>query len=103
MSERQSIFEGLRAGIQSEEEIALSVLFPFRDKFRLLQQLTEHQARAITPWSVLGVFRRKYKSKILEQFQEEHGLNKVALDRKGRLEASEIFAARARKLEDKEE
>ena len=84
------IFDSIRSGVQSDEEMALKFLFPAKNKFEYLQMLTEQQNRAITPFSVLGVFRKKYKSKILTSFQEEHNINKIALERKGRLEGSEI-------------
>jgi len=53
--------------------------------------------------SVLGLFRRMYKSNVLSIFQEELGYNKIALDRLGRLEGSEIVAARRRVREEEED
>lgn len=98
----KGIFESLRMGVQSDEEIAIQALFPTKDPYKMLQMITEQQPRAIMPWNVLGVFRRMYKSKILAIFQEEHGLNKISQERKGRLELSEIVA-RARAAREKEE
>lgn len=92
-----SIFETLRAGIESEEEIALKFLFPAKSRFEYLQMLTEQQPKAITPFSVLGIFRDKYKSKVLMKFQEEHNINKIAQERKGRLEGSEIVVGSKQK------
>lgn len=94
MPKGMGIFEGLRAGVQSEEEIALEFMFPAKDQFRRLQMMTHHQMRAMVPLSVMGVFRRLYSSKVLKMFQEELGYNKIALDRLGRVEGSEIVAAR---------
>jgi hypothetical protein len=99
---KEGIFEKFRSTIKSEEEIAVDVLFPYSDKFRRLQMINEQQPKAITPWSVLGVFRRRYKSWVLATFQEEFNLNKIAQERKGRLELSEIFAARRKLESDKE-
>ena len=96
------IFEGLRAGIQSEEEIALQWMFPAKDNFRKLQMMTHHSNKAMVPLSVMGLFRRMYKSPTLRIFQEELGTNKIALDRLGRVEGSEIVAAR-RKIREEEE
>ena len=96
------IFEGLRAGIQSEEEIALRWMFPARNQFAKLQMMTRHSNKAMVPLSVLGLFRRMYGSKVLGIFQEELGINKIALDGFGRVEGSEIVAAR-RKARDEEE
>lgn len=101
MAGRGSFFEGLRAGVKSEEEIAIEALFPTKDKYKMLQMITEQQPKAIMPWNVLGVFRRKYNSKVLRMLQEEHNLNKVAQERKGRLELSEVVAAR--RIKEKEE
>lgn len=103
MPERRGIFEALRAGVKSEEEIALNFLFPARSKFEYLQMLTEQQPRAIIPWTVLGVFRRKYNSKVLKMVQEEHNINKIAQERKGRLEGSEVVVGIRKVLKEKEE
>ena len=35
----QGIFESLRAGVQSEEEIAIAALFPTKDKFKMLKMI----------------------------------------------------------------
>ena len=97
MAKGDSILDSLRSGIKTEEEVAIEALFPTKDKFKMLQMITEQQPRAIIPWSVLGVFRRKYKSEVLRIVQEEHNLNKIAQERKGRLELSEVVAAVRRK------
>ena len=97
MAKGDSILDSLRSGIKTEEEVAIEALFPTKDKFKMLQMITEQQPRAIIPWSVLGVFRRKYKSGVLRIVQEEHNLNKIAQERKGRLELSEVVAAVRRK------
>jgi len=96
-------FESLRAGVQSDEEVAISALFPTKDKGKMLQMITHHQMRAMVPLSILGIFRRMYKSKVLDMFQEELNLNKVALDRLGRVELSEVVAARRIAREKEEE
>lgn len=103
MPKSVGIFEGLRAGVQSEEEIALEFMFPAKDHFRRLQMMTHHQMRAMVQLSVLGLFRRMYKSNVLRTFQEELGYNKIALDRLGRVEGSEIVAARRIAREKEEE
>ncbi len=96
------IMEGIRSGIVTDQEVAIKALFPTTDKFKMLQMITDQNSRSMMPWSVLGLFRRMYKSKVLEAIQEEYGLNKIALDRKGRLELSEVVAARRIK-DDKDE
>ena len=103
MPRKESIFEALRAGVKSEEEIAIEALFPTKNKFQMLQMITDHQMKAMIPLAILGVFRRMYKSKVLEVFQEELNSNKVALDRLGRVELSEIVAARRIAREKEEE
>ena len=90
------VFDSIRAGIRSDEEIALQFMFPARSKFEYMQMLTDQQPGAITPFSVLGVFRRKYRSKVLTWYQEEHNINKIAQDRKGRLEGSEVVVGMRR-------
>jgi len=97
------IFEGLRAGIQSEEEIALKWMFPAKSEFQKLQMMTRHSNKAMVPLTVLGLFRRMYKSKVLADFQEELGINKIALDGFGRVEGSEIVAARRKAREEDED
>lgn len=101
--ERRSLWDTLRGGAKSEEEMALNFLFPAKNKFEYLQMLTEQQPRAIIPWSVLGVFRNKYKSKVLREVQYEHNVNKIAQERKGRLEGSEVVVGVRRSREEKEE
>ncbi len=102
MGKGAGIFESMRGSIQSEEQVALDFMFPTTEKFKRLQMMTHHQMRAMVPLAVLGVFRRKYKSTILKTFQEELGYNEIALDRLGRVEGSEIVAAR-RIARDKDE
>jgi hypothetical protein len=102
MGKNVGIFETLRAGIESEEEVALNFMFPSKSQFRRLQMMTHHQMRAMVPLSVLGLFRRMYRSNVLKIFQEELGYNKIALDRLGRVEGSEIVAAR-RAVKEREE
>lgn len=97
------IFEGMRAGIQSEEEVALQWMFPAKTNFRRLQMMTHHNNKAMVPLSVLGLFRRMYKSQVLSMFQEELGYNKIALDRLGRVEGSEIVASRRKAREEDED
>jgi len=84
---------GIKAGIQSEEETAIAALFPASNKFNMKQMITELQPKATTSFSVLGVFRRLYKSRTLTWFQDEYNSNKIAQERKGRLELSEVVAA----------
>jgi hypothetical protein len=86
----KSLWDSLRSGAGSEETEALNFLFPAKNKFEFLQMLTDQQPRAIIPWSVLGIFRDKYKSKTLRSVQYEHNVNKIAQERKGRLEGSEV-------------
>ena len=89
---QSGIFDSLRAGVQSEEGAALDFMFPSKNQFKRLQMMTHHNMRAMVPLSVLGLFRRMYKSEVLRIFQEELGTNKIALDRLGRVEGSEIVA-----------
>ncbi len=99
----QGFFDNMRAGVRSEEEVAIEALFPTKNKFQMLQMITEQQPKAVMSWSIVGLFRRKYNSKVLRIFQEEFGLNKIAQDRKGRLELSEVVARSRKPLKDDED
>lgn len=79
--------------MKSDMEIILEGAFPTMNRHQLLQTMTELSTRSITPFAVLGVLRRKYKSRILSMFQEEYNLNRIAHDRKGRLEYIEVAAS----------
>jgi len=103
MANKSGIFDNLRAVVQSEEEVAVDFMFPSKSQFRRLQMMTHHNMRAMVPLSVLGLFRRMYKSKVLEIFQEELATNKIALDRLGRVEGSEIVASGRRSRSEEED
>lgn len=85
-----------------ESELAIKKMFPYADKFRMLQTLAETSNRNQMPVTVLGFFRRRYKSPVLTIMLEESRLNSIALDRKGRLELSEIVARPRLREEDKD-
>jgi hypothetical protein len=103
MAKGQGIFETMRAGVRSEDEVALEYMFPAKEPFKRLQMMSRHQYRAQVSLSVMGLFRRMYKSKVLTLFQEEMNINKIALDGLGRVEAAEIIAAKRIARESKEE
>ncbi len=86
--------------METGEESALAFIFPTKDKFKQLQMLTELRPKEVVPISVVGMFRRMYKSQVLKVFEEEIFLNRKSLDRKGVLEASEIISARRKSLGD---
>ena len=102
MTTGKSFFDKARQGFVSDEEMAIKSLFPYQDKFKMLQMITEVPPKAQMPLTVLGVFRRKFKSQILSILQEEHNLNKIAQERKGRLELSEIVSRPVREKEKEE-
>ena len=101
MTTGKSFFDSARQGFVSDQELAVQALFPTKDKFKMLQMITEVPSRAQMCLTVLGVFRRKFKSQVLTILQEEHNLNKIAQERKGRAELTEIVARP--KLKEKEE
>ena len=96
------LFDKGNVGFETEQELAIKTLFPAKDRFQMLQMITETAPRAEACWSVLGVFRRMFNSETLAMFQEENNLNQVAKERKGRLEAETIYS-RPRLKEDKED
>lgn len=98
-----SLWDTIRGGIPSEEEAAFTLLFPGKNRFEHLQMLGETQPKAVTPFAVLDVFRKRYKSKVLTQFTESHNIIKIGQERKGRLEASEVAVGiRRAKREDED-
>lgn len=97
---KDGILESMTVGINTDEEVAVSALFPTKDKFRMLQMITELQPRGVTPISVLGVIRRRFSSQVLFMFEEEYRTNQIARDRKGRLELSEVMVGRRGQPED---
>jgi hypothetical protein len=99
----QTIFEAARFGFQNEESQALTLLFPFANKFQKLQMMTQNTMGVINPLTVMGIFRRKFKSEVLGMFQEERGINMIAFDRLGRQEGAEVTASRRLKGEEDDE
>ena len=92
-------------GSKGEEELAFDILFPGVTDLQRLQMITEYNARTINPFAVLGVLRRLYAGNGRNfdpwyVYQEEYSSDRISLDRKGRLEASEIVAAVRRKEEE---
>jgi hypothetical protein len=104
---KDSEYKGIKVGMESEEELAFRTLFPSANPFQLLQMITEIPVRNRINLSVVGVIRRLYSGTgnidILKVFQEEFNINGIPLDRKGRLEASEIVAAVRAKREEGED
>lgn len=100
-------FGGIKVGSKTEEELAFDVLFPGLTPLQRLQMISEYNARTINPFSVLGVLRRLYSGNGRNfdpwyVYQEEYSSNRISLERKGRLEASEIVAAVRRKAEEED-
>jgi len=104
--------EGMQLHISGEDQVAIEAMFPMhKDRFKMLQAITEHTVRAQPSLAVLGLIRRMYtgKSKIwgaaevLSTFQEELNINKIAQERKGRLELAEIVASGKRAMKDEDE
>lgn len=98
-------FGRVNVGGKSEEEIAFDVLFPGKTELQRLQMISDYNARTVPPFSVLGVLRRLYSGNGRNfdpwyVYQEEYSSNRLSLDRKSRLEASEIVAAVRRKEEE---
>jgi len=95
-----ALFDKVRQNFATEDEVAVKSLFPAKSKFQMLQMITELSPRSQPSWMILGLFRKRFKSKVLETLQEEHNVNKVAQERKGRLELSEIFTSPRKKEKD---
>ena len=100
-------FGAVKISTESEEALAFKALLPAQNEFQKLQMITDIQVKTRVPLSVLGVIRRLYSGTgnidILKTFQEEFNINGLPLDRKSRLEASEIVAAvRSKRGEDED-
>ena len=91
-----SLLEGIGTGIESDETVAIQALFPTRDKFRMLCMISDLSPRSVGLVSVLGVIRRRFNSTVLLMYEEELRMNKIAQDRKGRIELSEVLVGARR-------
>lgn len=94
MAKGRGVFETMRGSARSEEEVALNYMIPAKNQFQKLQMMARHQHRSMISLSVLGIFRRMYKSRVLGMFQEELNTNKIALDGLGRIEAAEVIVSK---------
>jgi hypothetical protein len=92
-----SLLDGISSGQDSDSETAIKAMFPTSDPYKMLQMITEHSPRSVGLVSVLGVMRRRFNSTVLRMYQEELNLNKIAQDRKGRIELSEVIVGTQRK------
>ena len=91
-----SLLEGIGTGLESDETQAIQALFPTKDKFRMLQMISDLSPRSVGLISVLGVIRRRFNSQVLLMYEEELRMNKIAQDRKGRIELSEVIVGARR-------
>jgi len=107
-------FGSVKIQTESEEALAFKVLFPAKNKLQHLQMITEIPNRLRVPMAVMrvpmavmGVIRRLYASTgnidAIQTFEEEFYVLGLPIDRKSRLEASEIVAAVRRKRDDDED
>jgi hypothetical protein len=88
-----SILDGIGASQVTEEEVAIKAMFPTSDPYKMLQMITDLSPKSVGLVSVLGVIRRRFNSTVLRMYQEELSLNKIAQDRKGRIELSEVIVS----------
>ena len=90
-------FGAVKINTESEEALAFKILFPSKNRKQLLQMVTEIPHRLRVPMAVMGVIRGLYSSTgffdAIATFEEEFYILGLPLDRKSRLEASEIVAA----------
>ena len=91
-----SLLEGIGTGLESDETIAIQALFPTKDSFKKLMMISDLSPRSVGLISVLGVIRRRFNSTILLMYEEELRMNKIAQDRKGRIELSEVLVGARR-------
>ena len=91
-----SLLEGIGTGMESDESIAIAALFPTKDSFKKLMMISDLSPRSVGLISVLGVIRRRFNSTILLMYEEELRMNKIAQDRKGRIELSEVLVGARR-------
>ena len=91
-----SLLEGIGTGLDSDETIAIQALFPTKDPFKKLCMISDLSPRSVGLISVLGVIRRRFNSTVLLMYEEELRMNKIAQDRKGRIELSEVLVGARR-------
>ena len=91
-----SLLEGIGTGLDSDETIAIQALFPTKVPFQKLQMISDLSPRSVGLISVLGVIRRRFNSTVLLMYEEELRMNKIAQDRKGRIELSEVLVGARR-------
>ncbi len=97
------IFEAMRMGVTSEEQLALQFIYPTKDKYKQLKMLSDLKPRTIVLFTVLDVMRRRFKSDVLKMIGEEYYMGQKARERLGIGEALEILAAVRRPREGEEE
>ena len=90
-------FGSVKINTESEEALAFKVLFPSKNRKQALQMISEIPNRLRVPMAVMGVIRQLYASTgnidAIATFEEEFYVLGLPIDRKSRLEASEIVAA----------
>ena len=94
---------GMSMSTQSDEEVAVKALFPARNRAQMLSMITELPESAIVPFAALGVIKRRFHSDVIAMFEDEIYSKKISVNRKGRLELSEVFVSAARRRASDEE
>jgi hypothetical protein len=96
-----SIMDNIMTQTSNEDSNALSVLFDTKNYSRL-KMISEIPASLIYVTTVLGVLQKRYKSKVLKDFDVEFLSRQKSRDRKGILELVEVMLG-MRRLESGED
>lgn len=101
-----SIVPGIMAFGESSGSDIIDGLFFSKENYDLIRmkQLTELEPEQIPGFTILSVFQRRFKSKVLKEFQEENYLHQKSKDRQGSDEYLEVSAAirRSSAMEERE-
>jgi len=97
------IFEAMRMGVTSEEQLALAFMYPTKDKYKQLKMLSDLKPRTVTLFTVLDFMQWRFKSDVLKHIGMEYYMGQKARERLGISEALEILAAIRRPREGEEE
>ncbi len=81
----ESLFPTDKPGVRTSQRLD-------NDRFQMLQYMTTLREDTL-PWTVLGVFRRKFDSHVLALFQEEHSRNEIARDGQGSKNLVEVVVS----------
>jgi hypothetical protein len=91
----RSLMDAIMGGSTPEDVSALNILYDTKDYSRQ-KQLSEIPASLVYVMTILGTIQKRYKSKLLKDFDVELLLRQKSRDRKGVGEAVEVLLGMSR-------